>query len=59
MTAEFGYAVAAMVFYGLSDFIHTATAGARADHFLVVQAWVFCPLIIAYAMTHTLVFKLA
>jgi uncharacterized membrane protein len=62
VTAEFGYAVAAMVFYGLSDFIYkrAATAGLRADHFLVVQAWVFCPLIIVYAvMTHTLVFKWA
>lgn len=51
-----------MVFYGLSDFIYkrAATAGLRAEHFLVVQAWVFCPLIILYAvMTHTLVFKLA
>jgi uncharacterized membrane protein len=51
-----------MVFYGLSDFIYkrAATAGLRADHFLVVQAWVFCPLIILYAVaTHTLVFKLA
>jgi drug/metabolite transporter (DMT)-like permease len=62
VTAEFVYAVAAMIFYGLSDFIYkrAATAGLRADHFLVVQAWVFCPLILLYAaMTHTLGFKLA
>jgi drug/metabolite transporter (DMT)-like permease len=58
VTPEIGYAVAAMVFYGLGDFVYkrAAAAGIRADHFLVVQAWVFCPLIILYALvTHTLV----
>jgi uncharacterized membrane protein len=62
VTEQFGYALAAMVFYGLSDFIYkrAATAGVRANHFLVAQAWVFCPVIILYAaVTHTLVFKLA
>jgi uncharacterized membrane protein len=62
VTAQFGYAVAAMGFSGLSDFIYkrAAAAGLRADHFLVAQAWVFCPLIILYAVaTHTLVLKFA
>jgi len=60
VTPEIAYAVAAMVFYGLGDFIYkrAAAAGIRADHFLVVQAWIFCPLIILYALvTHTLVLK--
>jgi drug/metabolite transporter (DMT)-like permease len=52
------YAFAAMVCYGLSDFIYkqAAAAGIRADHFLMAQAWCFCPLVILYAFaTHTLV----
>src|SRR5207253_1281697 len=33
-----------------------AAAGVRADHFLMAQAWFFCPLVILYALaTHTLV----
>jgi drug/metabolite transporter (DMT)-like permease len=53
------YAMAAMVCYGVSDFIYkqAAAAGIRADHFLMAQAWFFCPLVILYALaTHTLVF---
>jgi len=52
------YAVAAMVCYGLSDFIykHGAAAGIRADRFLMAQAWFFVPLVWLYALaTHTLV----
>ena len=52
------YAFAAMVCYGVSDFIYkqAAAAGIRADHFLMAQAWCFCPLVILYALaTHTLV----
>jgi uncharacterized membrane protein len=52
------YAVVAMVCYGLSDFIYKqgAATGIRADHFLMAQAWLFCPLVILYALaTHTLV----
>jgi drug/metabolite transporter (DMT)-like permease len=58
VTPEIGYAVAAMVFYGLGDFVYkrAAAAGIRADHFLVVQSWVFTPLIILYGLTtHTLI----
>ena len=56
------YAIVAMVCYGLSDFIYkqAATAGIRADHFLMAQGWFFCPLVILYALaTHTLVLDLA
>ena len=56
------YAVAAMVCYGLSDFIfkRAAAAGIRADHFLMAQAWFFCPLVVLYTLaTGTLVPDLA
>jgi len=52
------YALVAMVCYGLSDFTYKrgAAVGIRAEHFLMAQAWVFCPLVILYALTtHTLV----
>jgi uncharacterized membrane protein len=58
MTQPVVYALVAMVCYGLSDFIYKqgAVAGIRADHFLMAQAWFFCPLVILYALaTHTLV----
>src|SRR5262249_51158927 len=53
------FAIVAMICYGLSDFIYkqAADAGIRADHFLMVQAWFFCPLVTLYALaTGTLVF---
>jgi drug/metabolite transporter (DMT)-like permease len=45
-------ALVAMVCYGIGDFIYkrAAAAGIRADHFLAGQAWIFCPLIIVYAL---------
>jgi transporter family protein len=52
------YALVAMVSYGVSDFIYkqAAAAGIRADHFLMAQAWFFCPLVVLYALaTRTLV----
>src|SRR5262245_47784868 len=58
MSQSIVYAVAAMACYGISDFIYkrAAAAGIRADHFLMVQAWFFCPAVILYAMvTRTLV----
>src|SRR3954452_17586457 len=58
MNQAFVYAIVAMVCYGVSDFIYkqAATAGIRADHFLMAQGWLFCPLVIVYALaTHTLV----
>lgn len=51
-----------MVCYGFSDFIYkrAAAAGIRADHFLMVQAWFFCPLVVLYALaTCTLDINLA
>jgi uncharacterized membrane protein len=46
------YAIAALVCYGVSDFIYKQAAlkGIRADHFLMVQGWFFCPLVIVYAL---------
>ncbi|MDB5599516.1 MAG: hypothetical protein JWN71_1560, partial [Xanthobacteraceae bacterium] len=46
------FALVAMVCYGLSDFIYKQAAGKgiRADHFLMAQAWFFCPLVILYAL---------
>ena len=51
-------AVAAMAFYGLSDFIYkrAAAAGIRADYFLMVQGWFFGPVVILYAVaSHTFI----
>ncbi len=53
------YAVLAMACYGFSDFIYkqAAAAGIRADHFLMAQAWLFCPAVIIFALaTGTLSF---
>jgi drug/metabolite transporter (DMT)-like permease len=58
MTPALAYAIAAMVCYGIVDFFYkrAATAGIRADHFLMGQAWFFFPLIVLYALaTHTLI----
>lgn len=58
MTAGTGYALAAMVCYGLGDFIYKRSAadGVEPLHFLTAQAWVFCPLSFIYAAaTGTLV----
>jgi drug/metabolite transporter (DMT)-like permease len=58
MNQSIVFAVVAMVCYGISDFIYkqAAAAGIRADHFLMAQAWIFCPLVILYALaTRTLV----
>jgi drug/metabolite transporter (DMT)-like permease len=52
------FALVAMVCYGASDFIYkrAAASGIRADHFLMAQAWFFCPLVILYSLaTGTLV----
>jgi uncharacterized membrane protein len=45
------YAVIAMGCYGISDFIYkrVAAAGIRSDHFIMAQAWLFCPVVILYA----------
>jgi transporter family protein len=52
MNVSIVYAVVAMVCYGLSDFVYkrAAAEGIGANHFLMVQAWFFCPLVILYAL---------
>lgn len=55
------YALAALLAYGLGDFIYkqSAQAKVRAGHFLAGQAWCFCPTVILYALaTGTLVIAL-
>src|SRR5262249_25691589 len=51
MTGGTGYALAALACYGLGDFIYKrATAeGVTPHHFLMGQAWCFCPAILLYA----------
>ena len=58
MTGGTGYAFAALVCYGLGDFIYkrATTAGIKPHHFLMGQAWCFCPAVFLYAWaTGTLV----
>jgi uncharacterized membrane protein len=52
MNQPLTYAVAALVCYGVSDFIYKQAAlkGIRADHFLMVQGWFFCLLVVVYAL---------
>ena len=57
MTPAIAYALAALVCYGLGDFIYkrAAAAGLAPVHLLLGQAWLFCPVVILYAwVTHTL-----
>ncbi len=52
------YAIMAMACYGVADFLYkqAATAGIRADHFLLAQACFFFPIVVIYALaTGTLV----
>jgi drug/metabolite transporter (DMT)-like permease len=51
MSAEFGYALGAMLCYGAADLVfkRAATAGVKPHHFLMVQAWMFAPSIVLYA----------
>jgi hypothetical protein len=56
MSQPLASAGAALICYGLSDFVYKRAAGAgiRADHFPMTQAWFYCPLVILYAFaTHT------
>jgi drug/metabolite transporter (DMT)-like permease len=52
MPAAIVEALAAMVCYGVADFIYkrAAAAGIRADHFLMAQGWFFVPLVFVYAI---------
>lgn len=59
MNSEIADALAALVCYGLGDFVYkrAASRGLAAEHFLMGQAWFFCPSVIAYAwITGTLHF---
>jgi drug/metabolite transporter (DMT)-like permease len=51
MTGGTEYAFAALVCYGLGDFIYkrATTAGIKPHHFLMGQAWCFCPVVFLYA----------
>lgn len=58
LTPGIGLALVAMVCFGLGDLVYkrAAMAGVAARHFIMVQAWFFCPLITLYALaTGTLV----
>ena len=60
MTGGTGYALAALVCYGVGDFIYKrATAeGVKPHHFLMGQAWCFSPAIVLYGLaTGTLVLR--
>jgi drug/metabolite transporter (DMT)-like permease len=52
VTGALPYALAALVFYGIGDFIYkrASLAGLRADHLLMSQAWFFLPLVIGYGL---------
>src|SRR5260221_10341961 len=47
-----GYALGAMLCFGLGDLIYKrgATAGAQPHHFLMGQSWVFAPAVVLYAV---------
>jgi drug/metabolite transporter (DMT)-like permease len=52
MSQDIAYAIAALVCYGIGDFIfkRAAAAGFSAEHFLMGQAWFFCPGVLAYGL---------
>ena len=57
-----GYALGALLLYGVADFVYKrgAAAGAQAHHFLMVQTWFFTPCALLYGLaSRTLVFNAA
>jgi drug/metabolite transporter (DMT)-like permease len=57
MTPGLGFALGAMLCFGIGDLIYkrAASAGAKASQFIMLQAWVFCPGVTLYAwLTGTL-----
>lgn len=52
MEADFAYALGAMLCYGLADLVYkrAAMAGVKPHHFLMVQAWMFAPAMVAFAL---------
>lgn len=62
MTNGTGYAFAAMLCFGVGDFIYkrSAQAGVPAHYFIMLQAWCFCPTVLLYAYaTDSLVLRSA
>ena len=60
MSDSIGYALAAMLLYGIADFVYKrgAAAGAKPHQFLMVQTWFFSSLALAYGLASgTLVFS--
>lgn len=58
MHEAFTDALIALVSYGICDFVYKQAAAAkiRADHFIMAQAWLYCPSIILYTLlTHKFV----
>ena len=56
------YALAAMICFGLADFVYKQAAGAgvKAHHFLMLQAWFFAPTVLLYGISSgTLAFGLS
>jgi uncharacterized membrane protein len=51
MTPGLGFALGAMVFFGVGDLIYkrAAAIGVEAGQFVMLQAWVFCPGVTLYA----------
>jgi uncharacterized membrane protein len=51
MTPGLGFALVAMLGFGVSDLIYKrgAAAGIKAGEFIMLQAWVFCPSMTLYA----------
>lgn len=59
MTPSIAFALAALVAYGLGDVIYkrAALSGLSSQHFIMGQAWFFCPIVVLYAWaTGTLAF---
>ena len=59
MSGSLGFALGAMIFFGLGDLIYkrAATAGVKPHHFLMVQSWGFAASVALYgALTGTLRF---
>jgi drug/metabolite transporter (DMT)-like permease len=52
VTPGIGFAMAAMLCFGASDLLYkrAAQAGIEARHFIMLQAWAFCPTITLYAV---------
>ncbi|HML06853.1 MAG TPA: EamA family transporter [Xanthobacteraceae bacterium] len=62
MTPGLGFALAAMVCFGIGDLVYKrgAAAGIEAGEFVMLQAWAFCPGVTLYAwLTGTLDLRLA